>query len=351
MRKKFSKNGFTLIELLVVIAIIALLVAILLPALSKAREKARRSTCSNNIKQTFSCMATYSNEYAQTFPGLSPTVDEASNQRKVFDVVGADVGASWNINPNLPGDPSAGKEAPFNKTTDPTKGVAGTAYRSVSANMWILCADNSSQPELFTCPSVKKKVGIKCMMKDVSSPNGGVGAEYFIDFPYSEDPLANSILTPTSTIGYSFVQPWTKNNTSGALIESWKMWEGDVDPRLVLGADENNNKDVAYKNGATALTAADYKNNINSLNHEGEGQSVLFGDGHVSFSDTAAVGIDWNGGPDNIYCAGPGATVGTPIRDVNPASTSDTVLVPVVQKILDGTTYAGKNWVVTIPWP
>ena len=58
-----KKSGFTLIELLVVIAIIGILAAKLLPTLQKARERARQIRCMANLREIYTAMVQYGNDY------------------------------------------------------------------------------------------------------------------------------------------------------------------------------------------------------------------------------------------------------------------------------------------------
>jgi|GEM_PF-1130795 len=68
-RNSSTQCGFTLVELLVVIAIIGILMGLLLPAVNAARERARQGTCTNNLKELGTAMASYATSGKGVFPG------------------------------------------------------------------------------------------------------------------------------------------------------------------------------------------------------------------------------------------------------------------------------------------
>ncbi|OGV51915.1 MAG: hypothetical protein A2X49_01970 [Lentisphaerae bacterium GWF2_52_8] len=63
---------FTLVELLVVIGMIMLLFAMLLPALKTAKDRGLQVSCKNNLKQVYTGMQFYANDYSDYYPDYYP---------------------------------------------------------------------------------------------------------------------------------------------------------------------------------------------------------------------------------------------------------------------------------------
>jgi prepilin-type processing-associated H-X9-DG protein len=81
----------------------------------------------------------------------------------------------------------------------------------------------------------------------------------------------------------------------------------------------------------TAASARKEMSNANSNNHNGDGQNVLYADGHVEFQNTPFAGmqrgIGTKGWRDNIY-TGVAAESGKSTKGGAPVDQLDTILLP-----------------------
>ncbi len=290
------RKGFTLIELLVVVAIIALLIAILLPSLARAREQAKRSTCASNLKQIYTAMYEYSGDNKGTFPKVGPAAAMGN-----FVVAWVeDVDYAYSISDYINS---------VKNGVDPVIINNSAKAIFVASNMWLLVRGDFAEPNIFKCPSDPDNKNWEFDEEDSDGNNGGTGPEYFTAFPFKGWRSGTTDGVVASELSYSFIQPWTgfgDGRTSG------QVWGPETDARVVLGADQNNggeeSSNYASSTGDGAVNPTRRENTnkpvygnmkkyVNSKNHGGDGQNVMFGDGHIAFERTAYVGV--NG--DNIY--------------------------------------------------
>jgi prepilin-type N-terminal cleavage/methylation domain-containing protein/prepilin-type processing-associated H-X9-DG protein len=270
VKKRFK--GFTLIELLVVIAIIALLISILLPSLSRARELSKRLVCASNIKGIGTSCKIYANENSEKWP-VPPFKQSAIDNENIDYLPSADENDT-----NDPGAIGFNRWLPSYSEVGRITSGASTAI-SVTRAYWMLVRTGDVTVKQYVCPS------------------GGD----------NEDPTENLELyydfTGFRNISYGYQVPYGPRDTQPR--------EG-MDNRQALAADkgpfytpgpiatspqwkDSNNQEL------TTESSPESWQNYNSGNHggkgQGEGQNVLYADGHASFIRTPLAGID----SDNIY--------------------------------------------------
>jgi prepilin-type N-terminal cleavage/methylation domain-containing protein/prepilin-type processing-associated H-X9-DG protein len=261
-----NESAFTLIEVLVSIGILGALLAILLPALERARHKAYVEKCASNLHQIGIALAIYENDNAGHGPRT--TYDPAA-------ALAVGTGGS---------------------AADPFT-TGGPAANDVTAAVFLLARVEKLPAVLFICP-------------------------YNDDTDFHADPAAiagrSNFTDYKMNLAYSFADPYP----SDSAVAAGYQWGSRVAPTFAVAADLNPGVDArsnvfsAQPNGPLSSYES-----ANSLNHEKEGQNVLFGDGHVDYQRTPLCGT----AGDNIFSSrsASGLTVYT-----GPADANDSVLLP-----------------------
>ena len=235
------RRAFTLVELLVVIGIIVLLIAILLPTLKAARERANRIKCASNLRQIGIALRIYAHDNKGHFPRTLYKPKES-------------VMAWW-------GDPWRN-------------------YDDVTAPLALLIRYRLLRAEVFLCPSGSYRAG---SVHDTP----GYGHR---DFDWA--------LPSISILQYSWANPYPM--CTGGFEPTPGMREykppPDVPGDFAIAADANNS---VHASEMPLDAPRDEILRMNSLNHNRQGQNVLYNDGHVSWSETVYCGY----AGDNIYYA------------------------------------------------
>ena len=273
-----SSRAFTLVELLVVIGIIALLVGLLMPTLGRAREQANRVKCASNLRALGQALVLYADgnrgNYPRTFATLSPGSGNGDDD---------DPCARGNVTANRGSDLTV-KDAngdPF--TINETFPKTPVGANNIPAAMFLLLRMRLATAANFVCPATG------------ATPDTFEGNDVLTrgNFTGADIEPRGSLLRHLS---YGYADPYP-SSASGDFRMNTRMKPGfalmaDMGPGNcpVCGVPSISN---VYRtrlvNDSPSQMAF-----MNSMNHQKQGQNVLFVDGHVDFATTPFVGINKN---------------------------------------------------------
>ena len=258
MVRSSRRSGLTLVEVLVVLVIIVLLailffVMLLDMGVTHGRTLSPRTICAANLKGTGNGIAIYAAANNDCWPipaHLPAEVDEVGRVRYAPGKIGVKRGST--------GQPEAGAT------------TAEDVEMSTTRVFWQLIRAGTSSPKSFICPNSDDQ------------PNDEDNPQDFWDFrKYSE-------------ISYGYQIPFGKLGRPGPNVDQDMALMADKGP---FGAALEAGKPHP---GTPKMTSTGSPNDWlpwNSPNHEGEGQNVLYADGHMDFVMTPLAG--WK--KDNIY--------------------------------------------------
>jgi len=284
------RRGFTLIELLVVLGIILLLVAILIPAVLRMRQPNGRIKCASNLRQIGQGIQMYANENKGNFP------------RTYFKTDTAAIIAS-----------NSGFNQPKSFADTPT-GASPVGNNCVTASLFLLLKTQDLTSEVFICPSSQGE-------RDSFQGKSVQERSNFTEIPLN--------------LTYSYIAPFPQQTARDAgfklnyTLTSDFAIASDMNPGNV-GGNPTDNVTIVKPSSARNVMA-----NANTNNHNGDGQNVLYADGHVEFQNSPFCGMlrastfgGTNTMRDNIYTATAGATSFSHAGSQGPQDQYDTILYP-----------------------
>jgi prepilin-type processing-associated H-X9-DG protein len=280
--------------LLVVVAIIALLISILLPSLSRARELAKRAVCASNQRGIGQGMHIYANDNKEWFPHhffRSGTIDPDAPAVQDVDYVGK-IGLEYH---HLVGSDDADSLSTNN--THPSR------------SLFLLIIGGQQTAGQFICPSSSDQED------DMRNHEGYATAGTPGDSSAARPGKTRFDFQGYQQLSYAYQVPYGRRGRPRETLDS----------RMPLGADKGpyyeSDSDVMYDDvhptdrravnsqppddwiGMDPTDILKQSNEdwrpYNSVNHNQEGQNILFVDGHADFERKPIAGVH----NDNIYTA------------------------------------------------
>jgi len=262
MKKRHGERGLTRVEILVVAVLCAVLLVVVIPILRSRPPHGWRLGCGTNLSGLGKAMLIYANDYGDRFPRAGGP--DSLWAARLPDWKAQTRQEAYGIEPNDPG------------------------QASISASLYLLIKYAEVDPKWFVCPQEEGTIRFK-------RRNYGVWYQEAIDlWDFGPDPPKH--------VSYAYHQPYNKH-----------FLTVNSPSDMAVAADRNPWMDSPF---AKARPFSRFKPDIDAFNgthdeavqgnafaHKGEGQNVLFLDGHGEFAKRSYCGLD----DDNIYTAWDGA--------------------------------------------
>jgi prepilin-type processing-associated H-X9-DG protein len=283
MGKEIQTRSFTILDLLIVIAAITLLMSVLIPALAKLRQRAFRTACSTNLSVIGRAMVIYSNDYGDQFPRAGGITSIWGNC--------------------IPDWQAENRFGAYGLSTS-EGGRGGVA--TITSSFFLLVKYAEAIPKSFVCKGDPRTTELKLAKYGVRDkepvhlwdfgPEAVQHCSYCYHMPYGPYALTTSNLPDMAVAADR--SPWFESPFAKAKDFS------TFDPN---GTNEH------IRSG-------------NTVAHKGDGQNVLYVDGHVTFEKKSFCGVN----DDNVYTYFSGSDVrrgSTPTLTSQPQSRVDSMLV------------------------
>jgi prepilin-type processing-associated H-X9-DG protein len=272
-------------DLLIISAVLLFAGGFVMLLAEKVDTTQNRVRCASNLRMIGQAILLYANENRGAFP-----------QAK-YDPAKADHPLAYtNPKPELTEDERAAD-------VRPTFCAAGPAPDDITAAMFLLILNEEITPEVFTCPTARAIAA--------TQPS------------QIADPKTDCNFSGPGQLDYSFVNVYP----SETAVDAGYKIDTMAPAEFAVAADINPGVDELLTTPINAGEEAMRK--INSPNHEGDGQNVLYADGHVEFQQHPFCGMD----RDNIYTYGKsGETSGGEGIIGSPSNEKDSVLLPTAKQ-------------------
>jgi prepilin-type processing-associated H-X9-DG protein len=292
-----------LIDLMIVTVIIALCATVMLPVVAQSKEVANRVECAKHLSWIGKGLLLYSNENKGSYPRTMAMPRDSKEWKYNFFT-----------NPNVA---VAGKDA---KDADPF-GDKGPEMNDITGALYLILRTQDIPPHAFLCPSVTGEVSYLPSRANEDPKSLQLPGEPKLDF------TKQSNFASPKYLNYSFVNVYP---TADAIGKGYKTFITAFSSDFAIAADLNPGTPEV-----TQVTTGSPRATVkaaNSTNHGGEGQNVVYADGHVEFQRTPLCGsaeTESRRVADNIYSygvntdkSGGDGIVGSPVDAV------DSVLLP-----------------------